>query len=372
MTFVGQTVKKQPVIQTANSASSFMNTNIGKSMAGTAPINQWNPGMSAGGVQTAAARKSAVQQPAPVKSVDRMTTTTKPPTDPANPTPTPTPDKPATPNIGLLQNASTPQNSGPSPAAQVSQGLGKYSVANGVGSGYSAEKGNSAGYSAEGYNATLAGDNQNALVQSRLKGLLDENNDYIKQARTEGLQQANARGLLNTVMAARAAQGAAIDRALPIAQQDASTLNQRDLADMEAQNRASEYNANANNQASQFNAGNQQQMNLANMEAENRSREYNASNQQNMTLANMDAQNKMILSKMDVESRALLADQDMKWKAQIQADTNANASYNQYLQQFFEINNNKDMTADQKKAGVQAITQQFDTYLQFTNKLRNL
>lgn len=58
-------------------------------------------------------------------------------------------------------------------------------------------------------------------VEQRLNGLLADNSDYIKRARQEGMNTANKRGLANSSIAAGASQGAAIDRALPIAQQDA-------------------------------------------------------------------------------------------------------------------------------------------------------
>lgn len=365
LTLLRQNVKKAPVTQTANSASGFMNRNIGKSMAGTAPINQWNPGMSAGGVKTAAAKFSASVMPQTPSFKDQFPSSTRPTASTAPVSPQSQPTQ-AAPNLGLLnRSAPTTSNADTSYAD-------KYNIAQGTATGYSASKGNAASYESQGYNPNTVGANGKAMVEDRLKGLLDGNSDYLKQARTEGLQQANARGLLNTTMAARAAEGAAIERALPIAQQDASTMNQRDLANMEAENRASEFGANATNQANQFNAGNQQSMSLANMEAENRSREYNATNSQNMALTNMEAQNKLILSKLDIESRTKLQEQEKQWQGAIQADANASASYNQYLQQFFEINNNKDMTTEQKNAGVAAITRQFDTYLQFTNKLRNL
>lgn len=60
----------------------------------------------------------------------------------------------------------------------------------------------------------------NRTVEQRLNGLLAGDSDYIKMARAAGLKTANARGLLNSSMAAGAAQGAAIERALPIAQAD--------------------------------------------------------------------------------------------------------------------------------------------------------
>jgi len=51
-----------------------------------------------------------------------------------------------------------------------------------------------------------------------ITGLLAEDSDYMKQARTRGMQYANSRGLLNSSIGANAAESAAIDAALPIMQ----------------------------------------------------------------------------------------------------------------------------------------------------------
>ncbi len=53
-----------------------------------------------------------------------------------------------------------------------------------------------------------------------LDNLLDDDSLYLRNARTRGMQQANARGLSNSSMAATAGEQAAINAALPIAQQD--------------------------------------------------------------------------------------------------------------------------------------------------------
>lgn len=105
-----------------------------------------------------------------------------------------------------------------------------------------------------------------STVQGQLNGLLDKGGDYMKRAETKGLQMANKRGLLNSSFAVGAAHGAAMDAALPIAQQDAQTYNNQSLT-----------NQSYSNQAEQFNAQSQNTMNLANQAAENRASEYNSS-----------------------------------------------------------------------------------------------
>lgn len=68
-------------------------------------------------------------------------------------------------------------------------------------------------------------DEQKQTVAGQMQGLLNSDSPYMKQAETAGKQYANSRGLLNSSMGAQASQGAAIQAALPIAQQDANTHN---------------------------------------------------------------------------------------------------------------------------------------------------
>lgn len=62
-----------------------------------------------------------------------------------------------------------------------------------------------------------------STVAGQLTTLLSKDSDYIKQAEAKARIGANQLGLASSSMAEGAARGAAIDRALPIAQQDAQT-----------------------------------------------------------------------------------------------------------------------------------------------------
>lgn len=75
---------------------------------------------------------------------------------------------------------------------------------------------------------------ENDSVADKVTSLTASSSPYIQQARASGLQAANRRGLLNSSMAAAASQGAAIDRALPIASQDAQQISQKNLTKMQA------------------------------------------------------------------------------------------------------------------------------------------
>jgi hypothetical protein len=76
----------------------------------------------------------------------------------------------------------------------------------------------------------------NELSSNQLNQITDENGAYIQRARNAGLAQANSRGLLNSSMAAGAAQGAAIDAAMPLAMQQAGAYTNVNDGNMDAEN----------------------------------------------------------------------------------------------------------------------------------------
>lgn len=68
-------------------------------------------------------------------------------------------------------------------------------------------------------------DDSKQTVEGRLTGLLNQDSPYLQQARDQGAVYASSRGLLNSSAGAKASQQAAIQAALPIAQQDAGAYN---------------------------------------------------------------------------------------------------------------------------------------------------
>lgn len=66
-------------------------------------------------------------------------------------------------------------------------------------------------------------------VTKQVNAVIADDSPYIQRARVEGTSFANRRGLLNSSMAAGASTGAAIDRALPIASQNAQQISQKNL-----------------------------------------------------------------------------------------------------------------------------------------------
>lgn len=155
------------------------------------------------------------------------------------------------------------------PTAQQAQ-AGSYDAAQGEAQGYIAQASDASTYEAatgtsSNYTADQREVGSDATVRGQLEGLLSEGSKYLDIARQGAAEQANKRGFLNSTMAAGAGERAAIQSALPIASQDASTYHNQSLT-----------NQNANNQALQYNAGNDQQMTLANMQSENQAGQFNA------------------------------------------------------------------------------------------------
>ena len=94
-------------------------------------------------------------------------------------------------------------------------------------------------------------------VQGQITGLLDKDSRYIQRAKVAGTTYAASRGLLNTSIAAGATEAAAIDAALPIAQQDADTYFRQGLENQSASNTALSTNAQLLNQINLANAQNE-------------------------------------------------------------------------------------------------------------------
>jgi|GEM_PF-4133178 len=88
---------------------------------------------------------------------------------------------------------------------------------------------------------------ENDSVQAKVTGLVSQNSPLMKQARTQAKQYSNRRGLLNSSMAAGAGVDAALKSALPIASQDASQTNQKNITVMglSSQERISDMNVSA-------------------------------------------------------------------------------------------------------------------------------
>ena len=165
------------------------------------------------------------------------------------------------------------------------------------------------------YNAYKQAVKENELASYHLQKMLDENSDYVKRGKTEGKQYAQSRGILNTTMGAAAAHGAAIDRAAPIATQDAGTYSQRALAHIDAENTArrtnatnktnvSIRNADAATQVNMGNADRRTSVSVSNADAKNKASIANANNQTSTSQFNAGQTNDFWKQYIDNENKA--------------------------------------------------------------------
>ena len=95
---------------------------------------------------------------------------------------------------------------------------------------------------------------QDELVSAQMNKLLSAGDPYFERTKAGAMGTANARGLLNSTMAAQAGEAAAIDAVLPVASADAGTYNLTARENYAAANRAFEFGAGETNQTNRLNA----------------------------------------------------------------------------------------------------------------------
>ena len=143
-------------------------------------------------------------------------------------------------------------------------------------------------------------------IQGQLTGIMDTAHPIMQRARTRARQEAQDRGLLNSTLAVQAAEGAVLDRAIPIAQYDAG-VHEREATDNQvATNRSREYFAAERNLAGRDNQA-----------AFNRALEYNAEAANLAAQGNMDAATKVIMADLEAQTRMRVARLDAATKRSV-------------------------------------------------------
>jgi len=199
------------------------------------------------------------------------------------------------------------------------------------------------------------------LVEKRLQGLLDTDNPYIQQARQQAMEQANARGLLNSSIAAGNAQRAAIESAMPIAQQDAETMYKQSLANQDARNKSDQYFADVQNQAATTasqNLAQQYQMYL-----DTDYRDY---------LMNADASIRERLSAIDQRYALDLETLKQEYSIMENLDSAMAGMYSDTIKSISTFLDNPDMSATQQKNGLSVIVGNLKAGLNFLSGLSSM
>lgn len=170
----------------------------------------------------------------------------------------------------------------------------------------------------------------NETVQGQIAGLIDKNSPLLQQARNQATMASNARGLVNSSIAASAGESAAYGAALPIAQADARAYEQA-ARDQQA----------LLSQTSQFNAGQSNEMARATLAAQTQAEQFNAESQNRILSQNLDAANKTQLATIEANYKTLM-----------QSSASASDIYKQSLANITNITMSKDMDPTAKQAAV--------------------
>jgi len=209
--------------------------------------------------------------------------------------------------------------------------------------------------------ATTRALDQNELMTNQVNNIIAQDSPLMQQAASKAQQAANQRGLLNTSLAVQAGQAAVMDRAMPMAQYDASA-------------NTGVLNSNMANtqQTNLFNAGQAQDINKFNANADMQTSQFNSAETNKASIVNASEANKILAQMMDQETRKQLADIEASYKVLMQTEASAMSLYQASVKNISEILMNPDLTAEAKSAAVANQNQLLATGLQITAKISGL
>lgn len=234
-----------------------------------------------------------------------------------------------------------------------------------------------------GYDPALRNVDPNQTVSGQLNKVLASDSPLMTQARQQTVEQANARGLQNSSMAAGAGESAAIGAALPIATADANTYGQTAQQNVEAKNTASQFGAGAKNRAGEVSAAavntaqtikQQQVAQTGLIEAQTKG----SSQLSAQTAAQAQAQEKLrgeietgLQTLRGTQSKDL-ANIEANYKQLMQANSSAASLFNESMQQIATILRDPNTSAEQKSSAVTGITTLLNSALAVAGSISNL
>jgi len=220
-------------------------------------------------------------------------------------------------------------------------------------------------------------------VQGQLDNILNGNSPIIQQARSNAMQTANNRGLLNSSMAATAGESAAISNALPIATSDSQTMAKAAGYNADEANQFAVKNADIANTAGQFNSQQQQNASFQNAAAENTSNQFNAQQQQQNsqfnagatnTVNQFNAQNATQNAQFNVSeaNKIQIENIDAQYKELMQTSASASDTYKQVMSNIQAISASTDMDANAKQVATDNQLALLKNALQVEGALSNI
>jgi len=220
-------------------------------------------------------------------------------------------------------------------------------------------------------------------VQGQLDKILNGNSPIIQQARSQAMQTANDRGLLNSSMAATAGESAAISNALPIATSDSQTMAKAAGYNADEANQFAVKNADIANTAGQFNATQNQNASFTNAAAENTNQQFNAQQKQQNeqfnagatnTINQANAQNQIQNAQFNVSeaNKLQLSNIEAQYKELMQTSASASDIYKQTMSAIQSISASTDMDANAKQVATDNQLALLKNALQVTGAISNI
>jgi hypothetical protein len=157
----------------------------------------------------------------------------------------------------------------------------------------------------------------NQTVATNLNNIVADDSPLLQQARRRAMDTANARGLLNSSIAASAGESAVLDAALPIAQQDAATYNQAATNTANAKNQASLTNAQLSTGVAQSNAASVNVAQAQTADAANKAQLQKTAGELQTQLANIQSNTTLSVAEKQSQTQQLIDNADNATKVQL-------------------------------------------------------
>lgn len=221
-------------------------------------------------------------------------------------------------------------------------------------------------------------------VAKQLTGLLSSGSKYIQGARQRGRRGAARRGLVSSSISEGAAEQAAIQAALPIAQQDAASNLQVALANQQAVNNSAlaklgyrmqagqalsladqDAAARALMQKQSLNAQIGAQLSLADLDVGSKLMMQKIQSQTQFSLADLDSATKLMGIQMDNDSKLRLNQMIETNKRALQSDASISTAFSNTMNSIGQVYQNPEMSAEQQRAAASYFMSSFRSYVQF-------
>lgn len=214
--------------------------------------------------------------------------------------------------------------------------------------------------------------NRNSTVAGQVEDIIASGSPLMQQAEAKARETMNARGLMNSSMAVSAGESGLIDRALPIASQDAATYATAGRDTTLAKNAMEQFNVGQANAAGQFNAG-----------QDNASQSQRSTQQNSLTQTRMNNESAIQIQQLQNEGNLKnimaqgvinkeLTQIQNENKLQLQNSAGASQLYSQALQAMGAISSDPNLDPAQKQQALNNSATQLSDALKVMSTISGL